>query len=108
MKPKQKSFTTSEKVKIMTIVNGFRRCGIIPEPARYISSSHDNSAASDTTDANEDQLASVMELFHDDSEFYSNFDGFQAETVKHNLVTVYYIVKTYTIVLTTRNENHEL
>ena len=43
--------------------------------------SDDDSAASDTTDANQDQLASVMELFHDDdNEFDSSFDGFQAET----------------------------
>ena len=54
---------------------------IIPEPASYISSSDDNSAASNTTVTNEDQLASVMELFHDNnSEFDSSFDGFQAET----------------------------
>ena len=79
--PKRKYFTTREKVKIMTIVNGFRRCGIIPEPARYISSSDDDLAASDTTEANEDQLAPVMELFcNDDSEFDSSVDGFQAET----------------------------
>ena len=79
--PKQKSYKAWEKVKIMTIVNGFRRCGIIPEPARYISSSDDVSAASVTTEANEDQLASVIELFcDDDSEFDSSFDGFHANT----------------------------
>ena len=60
-----------EESEITTIVNGFRRCGIIPKAASYISSSDNNSAASDTTDANEDQLASVMELFRDDN---SEFD----------------------------------
>ena len=54
---------------------------MIPELARYISSSDDGLAASNTTSANEDQLASVMELFRDDdSEFDSSFDGFQTET----------------------------
>ena len=46
-----------------------------------MSSSYDDSAASNTIDANQDQLASVMELFcDDDSEFDSSFDGFQAKT----------------------------
>ena len=59
----------------------FRKCGIIPESTSYISSSDDDSAASDTTEASEDQLASVMELFRDDdSEFDSSFSGFEAET----------------------------
>ena len=49
--------------------------------ASYISSSDDDAAASDTTDANKDRLASVMELFRDDkSEFDSSFSGFEAET----------------------------
>ena len=51
-----------EKVKITTIINGFRKSGIIPESASYISSLDDDSAASDTTDATEDRLASGMEV----------------------------------------------
>ena len=69
-----------EKVKTTTIINGFRKCGIIPEPAADISSSDDDSAASDTTEANEDHLAAAMEIFGDESEFDESFDGFAEET----------------------------
>jgi len=55
-----------DKVKSTTIVNGFRKCGIIPELATDVSSS-DDSAESDTTDANEEQLAAAMEVFCDAS-----------------------------------------
>ena len=56
-----------DKVKSTTIVNGFRKCGIIPELATDVSSSDDDSAESDTTDANEEQLAAAMEVFCDAS-----------------------------------------
>ena len=69
-----------ERVKTTMIINGFRKCGIIPEPAADISSSHDDSAASDTTEANEDRLAAAMEIFGKESEFDESFDGFAEET----------------------------
>jgi len=69
-----------DKVKSTTIVNGFRKCGIIPEPAADVSSSDDDSAESDTTDANEEQLAAAMEVFCEASDFDSSFDGFDASS----------------------------
>jgi len=66
-----------DKVKSTTIVNGFRKCGIIPEPAADVSSSDDSSAESDTTDANREQLAAALEVFCDASDFDSSFDIFK-------------------------------
>src|SRR6218665_4039896 len=66
-----------DKVKSTTIVNGFRKCGIIPEPAADVSSSDDFSAESDKTDANKEQLAAALEVFCDASDFDSSFDIFK-------------------------------
>lgn len=67
-----------DKVKVSAIVNGFRKCGIIPEPATDDSSSDDDfeSDASDTgSEVNDDQLAAAMDLFAE-SDFDESFDGF--------------------------------
>src|SRR6218665_1805314 len=97
-----------DKVKSTTIVNGFRKCGIILEPAADVSSLDDDSAESDTTDANEEQLAAAKKVFCDASDFDSSFDGFDASSDdnvdewnnlfffyqdKQFFVTVYYIFK---------------